>query len=228
MKTTLPLLFDPSVSFSFLRSRCAILALATLTGLAAAISARAAVEDEVIFSEDGGFREKWVATTWGKGLEVRDDAGGEKDGKAVAAIPSEGAEPFGGLSLRVGYDQKPAVASIPLDDAMREYGVVVLRVNCGKDVTGQPSAGQAIQVTLGFLVNGNLKEVAPVALSKFGRKAALDGDSESWEEIRIPIADMLEKLPDPSAAVGLMTVGIQYVDTPTCELLVSDCRLKSE
>ena len=199
-----------------------------LAAIGAALPAYAAGEDTVIFSGSEGFREGWTATAWGKGLEVREDAKGEKGEAAVAAVPTDQVVPWSGLALRVGYDQNKAAATIPLDDALREHGVVVVRLNCGKDPKGQPGAGQALQASIGFLVGGALKEVSPLPINQFGGSATLDGDPESWQEIRIPIATMLAKLPDPAAAEGILSVGLQYVETPASEVLVSDCRVKAE
>lgn len=195
--------------------------------VACAFSTARAAEDIVIFSGGERFRKNWIASTWG-GLDVRDDGEGENGGAVVAAVPTEKAQPWSGFSLQVAYDQNKAVAAIPLDDDLREHGVVVVRVNCGKDRSGQPGAGQALQAGLSFLVGGERKAVPPTPLSQLGGEANLDGDPESWQEIRIPIAAMLKKLPDPAAAEGILSVGLQYVDAPACEILVSDCRIKSE
>lgn len=199
-----------------------------LAAIGAVLPTYAAGEDAVIFSGSEGFREGWTATSWGTGLEVREDGKGEKDEPAVAAVPTDKVVPWSGLALRVGYDQNKTAAAIPLDDALREHGVVMVRLNCGKDRSGQPGAGQALQVSIGFLVGGNLKEVSPLPINQFGGSATLDGNPESWQEIRIPIATMLAKLPDPAAAEGILSVGLQYVEAPVCEILVSDCRVKAE
>lgn len=196
--------------------------LCILAVIGAALPSCAADGDAVIFSGEDGFRSGWTVTAWG-GLEARKDAEGENGGLAAASVLTEKAVPFSGVSLRVGYDQNMAAAAIPLDETLRDRGIVVLKVNCGKD-----SSGQALQANLGFLVEGKMKEAPQVPLGEFGGPAKLDNDPETWQEIRIPIDRMLAKLPDPTAAEGLLSVGIQYVDAPVSEILVGDCRITTE
>jgi hypothetical protein len=56
----------------------------------------------------------------------------------------------------------------------------------------------------------------------------LDADPKNWALIRIPLAQMVGKLPDPKAVVGLSGVSIQYIDQPTCEVRVTECYLKAK
>jgi len=185
-------------------------------------------EDEVIFSSGEGFRKNWVVTTWG-GLEAQVGGGGENGGNAVVTVPGDKASPWCGVTLQLAYDQEKASRAIPLDDDLRDRGMVVVRLNCGKDASGQPVGGQALQAGMTFLLgNGEKKSVPPVPLARLGGPARLDGDPDSWEEVRIPVATLLKNLPDPAAATGILGVSFQYVESPSCQILVSDCRLESK
>lgn len=187
--------------------------------------AQAVADDAVIFSGEDRFRKNWTSSTWG-GLEVREGEG-ENGGAAVSTAITDKTAPWSGVNLHVAFDQDRSKNAIPLDSDLKESGVLVLKLNCGKDREGQPGAGQKLQVSLSFLDNGKPVPAPAVPLAQFG-VASLDNDAASWEEVKIPISTMFQKIPDSSGIDGLVGVGIQYVDNPACEILVGDCRVTKE
>lgn len=201
---------------------CAVALVAGMFG----VMASAADEGIALFSRDSGFISGWTATTWGKGLEAKkEDRGG---GSVVVATPAENAEPWGGMALRVGYGESMADRAIPIDGALREKGVVVMKLN-SVPVHGNPSpTPQSLKISLGFSVDGKLKEVTPMPISNFVVGGGLDGAPGSWLELRIPISTMLAKLSGSATPEGLASIGIQYVEKPTFEILVGDCQLLTE
>jgi len=187
--------------------------------------ARVAADDAVVFSGEDRFRKNWTSSTWG-GLEVREGQG-ENGGAAVCTVITDKTAPWSGVNLHVAFDQDRAKNAIPLDADLKDGGVLVLKLNCGNDREGQPGGGQKLQVSLSFLDNGKPVSVPAVPLAKFGLES-LDSDAASWEEVKIPISAMLQNMPDSSGIDGLVGVGIQYVDSPSCEVLVGDCRIRKE
>ena len=198
---------------------------ALFIAVCAASLARAAAEDAVIFSGEDRFRKNWTSSTWG-GLEVREEEG-ENGGAAVATVVTEKAAPWSGLNLHLAFDQERSQGAVPLDQDLKESGVVVLRLNCGKNSEGQPGTGQALQVSLNFLADGKPVAAPAVPLARFGLHA-VDGDSTTWEEVRIPISTVLQKVPNAPDVQGLLGVGVQYVEKPSCEILIGDCRVVKE
>jgi hypothetical protein len=65
-------------------------------------------------------------------------------------------------------------------------------------------------------------------LQKLNATPSLDGDSETWEEIRVPIRDMQALLPDPSEAEAISSIAVQALGTPSYNLMVGDCRIRLE
>jgi hypothetical protein len=191
----------------------------------AATLAQAVAEDAVIFSGEDRFRKNWTTSTWG-GLEVREGEG-ENGGAAVVTLLTEKTAPWSGLNLHLAFDQSRDGGAIPLDDTLKEGGILVLKLNAGKGPDGQPGGGQALQVSLNLLVDGKAVPVKALPLARFGLPV-VDTDSSSWEEVRIPLAVLLKTMPDPAAVQGLLGVGVQYVDKPSCEIAIGDCRVAKE
>jgi hypothetical protein len=186
--------------------------------------ARAAADDAVIFSGEDRFRKNWTSSAWG-GLEVREGEG--ENGAAVSTVITEKTTPWSGVNFHVAFDQDRAKNAVPLDADLKEGGMVVLKLNCGKDREGQPGTGQKLQVSFSFLNNGKPVPAPALPLARFGVES-LDGDETTWQEVKIPISTMLEKIPDSSGVDGLVGVGIQYVESPACEILVGDCRVQKD
>lgn len=198
---------------------------ALFIAICATLVARVAAEDAVIFSGEDRFRKNWTVSTWG-GLEVREGEG-EGGGAAVSTVLTNKVAPWSGVTLQLAFDQSSASGAIPLDDALKDGGAVVLKLNAGKTGDGESGGGQALQVSLRFLVDGKSVSAKAIPLGRFGL-AAIDNISSTWEEVRIPLDIVLQQMPDPSAVQGLLGVGLQYVDRASCEILVGDCRVKSE
>lgn len=186
---------------------------------------QAAADDVVIFSGEDRFRKNWTSSAWG-GLDVREGEG-ENGGAAVSTVITDKAAPWSGVNLHVAFDQDRTKGSVPLDADLKDNGVVVLKLNCGKDREGQPGSGQKLQVSLSFVEGGRQIAAKAMPLGQFGVQT-LDNDDSTWQEVRIPISTMLGNTPDSSGVEGLIGVGIQYVESPACEILIGDCRVQKD
>ena len=186
---------------------------------------------ERIYSGKDGLREEWMAAGWG-GLEAQADSdqGRVAGESSVKCTPGAGAKVYGGLALQVAYGKDQAAAGIPLDAALKSDGIVKFYLNEGKGPGGEEGRAAALQFTLSFTtpagkkLNGKFQR-----MSKYTAGDTTDGDPKTWEEISIPLADILPDIPDEdreavSALVGLV---LQYTEEPAVEIFVTDCELVS-
>lgn len=201
----------------------------TLGGLLLGPIALQAADTERIYSGKDGIREEWMAAAWGGVQVLADDAehGREKGQSSVKCWPEEGATPknYAGMSLQVAYGKDQEANGIPLDDAAKADGAVKFYINEGKGPNGEEGRAARLQFNLGFVgkagrkINGRFQP-----MSKYASGETTDSDPANWEEITLPIADVINFLSDEEKAniKALVSVNIQFTDEPAVEIFVTD------
>jgi hypothetical protein len=190
-----------------------------------------AADSERIYSGKEGMREEWIAAAWGDGFEVlADDAehGREAGQSAVKGSPKAGAvqKNYSGIALQIGYGKDQEANGIPLDEAAKTDGTVKFYLNEGKGPNGEEGRAARLQFNLGFVGSGGRKingRFQPMA--KYASGETTDGDPKTWEEITIPVSDVLLALSEEDKAdiKALVAVYVQYTEEPSVEIFVTDC-----
>lgn len=208
-----------------MKPRPALLALC----LAAPLHAGFTADDILIFTGTGKFAPGWAASSWG-GVKVKESPG-ENGGVAVEGEVNAETAQWCGLSLRSSTEGGAAANIVPLTDELRENGAIMLKLNCGQglDNVSDGGDGQKVQIAVVFqLKDGTFTNPLPITLAKLNSAPSLDGDSTTWEEIRVPIRDLLTQLPEGAEAAGISRINVQAQGTAAYNFLLGDCRIRQE
>jgi len=200
-------------------------ALFVLTALVTGITcSRADSGDVLIYSGKEDFRPNWVITGWGGANTSASSKDGRTPGTGyVSSAIDDKSQPWSGIAFHVAYGQDQSANSIPLTPELNATGAVELYINNGKALAGHESEEIKVKLVVLFMTKDG-KQV-PASTDTF---TTLDTDAKSWEAIRVPLATLLAKVPDASIITGVAGVNLQYFETPTSEIRVTDCYLKAK
>jgi hypothetical protein len=196
-----------------------------LSGLLAGVTAvRADDSGIVILSAKNDMPPNWAPGSWGGlPIETSPQGGRNPDSGYVGSTVDAAAKSYSGLSLGVGLNLDLQANCLPLTSDLTSNGVIEMYLSCGKPWPGVGSSGAHVKIIVMFAT----KDGKAVGASD-DDIPALDGDPKTWTLVRVPLAQMVGKLPDAKAVVGLSAVSVQYVGQPTCEVRVTECYLKSK
>lgn len=202
------------------RLRMPVLALVLAAGSAVAFAA-APVTSVPIFNAKTGLTAGWSAVVWGDiTFEPSKTVSKDTGGVSLLITPTAIAQPYAGLQIVAA----PG-AGIPLTDALRAGGEVVLLLRNGNDGAGNPAADQDLQVMLAFrpesgpALNGQYEQLTLRAVPAGGKGTA------GWQSVRLSVARQIQGRVPASTPLKLHGVYVQYVGQPAAAYHVGECLL---
>ena len=170
-----------------------------------------------LFAPKTGLADGWKTSAW-SGLIANEAEGFDKGTTSIQIVVKGDAQPYAGAVLSA-----VSGSAIPLTEALRKTGVVVLNLKPGKTVQGDmPTAPQPLQLALSFVtkdgetVHGNFNTQTVVAASEAGARAT------------IPLAMAIKGVKAPELLAAISAVRLQYVGAPVSGFYIVDCTLKAE
>lgn len=170
-----------------------------------------------VFAPKTGLADGWKTNAW-SGLVANEAEGFDKGTTSIQIIVKGDAQPYAGAVL----EAIPG-SGVPLTEALRKTGVVVLNLKPGKNAQGDmPTAPQPLQLALSFLtkdgatVHGSFNVQTVVAATEAGARAT------------IPLAAAVKGMKAPELLASISAVRLQYVGAPVSGFFIVDCTIKAE
>lgn len=184
-----------------------------------------------MYSGANGLRSEWELHVWG-GLTAAElpGAGREADQSSIETTVSGGTQPYSGLTVKTGSGKDAQAASIPLSEELKGSGAVTLHLNGGKNLAGGEGTDIPLQYALVFVMqDGTTKSSKFLPMSAVSASEVVDGDSTTWQEVRMPIGKFLETLGEQADQIyGVSGVTMQYLGDAVSGFLVTDCEIAVE